>query len=162
MAQAIHERWRQEVIAKGEQAPPWQELDDSRKESSRDQARHIPAHLRKIGCGIAPLTDWEAKDFTFTDAEIRVLAIAEHDRWNRERSSNGWTLAEKKNVERKETPYLLPWERLQELYPDIAELDAVFVRAMPEILAAAGLQIVRTRTEPEAPATPGSAVGSIE
>ncbi len=67
MAQAIHERWRQEAIAKGETAPTWQELDESRKESSRDQARHIPIHLRKVDCAIAPLRDWEAKDFTFTD-----------------------------------------------------------------------------------------------
>ena len=35
IAQAIHDRWRQEAIAKGETAPTWQELDESRKESSR-------------------------------------------------------------------------------------------------------------------------------
>jgi SH3-like domain-containing protein len=144
IAQAIHERWRQEAIANGETAPTWQDLDESRKNSSRDQARHIPIHLRKVGCAIAPLRDWEAKDFTFTEAEIELLAVAEHDRWNRERSADGWTLAEEKNVERKETPYLLPWQQLKKLYPDIAELDAVFIRAMPEILASAGLQIVRT------------------
>jgi SH3-like domain-containing protein len=144
IAQAIHERWRQEAIANGETAPTWQDLDESRKNSSRDQARHIPIHLRKVGCAIAPLRDWEAKDFTFTEAEIELLAVAEHDRWNRERSADGWTLADEKNVERKETPYLLPWQQLKKLYPDIAELDAMFIRAMPEILASAGLQIVRT------------------
>jgi hypothetical protein len=57
IAQAIHERWRREAIANGETAPAWQELDDSRKESSRGQARHIPVHLRKVGCTIAPLQD---------------------------------------------------------------------------------------------------------
>jgi hypothetical protein len=144
MAQAIHERWRQGAIAKGEPAPPWPELDESLKESSRDQARHIPLHLRKVGCAIAPLRNRDAKDFTFTDPEIRLLAIAEHERWNRERSADGWTLADTKNVERKETPYLLSWERLKKLYPDIAELDAMFVKAMPEILASVGLQIIRT------------------
>jgi len=143
MAQAIHQRWRQEAIAKGETAPTWQELDESRKNSSRDQAREIPIHLRKVGCAIAPLQDWEAKDFTLTDPEIRKLAIAEHERWNRERIADGWTLADEKNVERKETPYLLSWEQLKERYPDIAELDAVFIRAMPAILASAGLQIIR-------------------
>jgi RyR domain len=144
IAQAIHELWRQEAIAKGETAPTWQDLDESRKNSSRHQARHIPIHLRKVGCAIAPLRDWEAKDFTFTDPEIELLAIAEHDRWNRERIADGWTLAEKKNVKRKESPYLLPWKQLKKLYPDIAELDAAFVRAMPAILASAGLQIIRT------------------
>jgi voltage-gated potassium channel Kch len=144
MAQAIHERWRQEAIAKGEAAPAWQELDEPRKESSRDQARQIPIHLRKIDCAIAPLRDWEAKDFTFTDSEITLLAMAEHERWNRERIADGWTLADVKNVERKETPYLLPWEELTKLYPDAAELDPVSIRAMPAILASAGLQIIRT------------------
>jgi RyR domain len=143
IAQAIHERWRQEAIAKGETAPTWQDLDESRKNSSRDQARRIPILLRKVGCAVAPLRDWEAKDFTFTDPEIELLAIAEHDRWNRERITDGWKLADEKNIERKETPYLLPWQQLKKLYPDIAELDAVFIRAMPAILASAGLQIVR-------------------
>jgi hypothetical protein len=147
IAQAIHERWRQEAIANGETAPTWQELDESRKHSSRDQARHIPMHLRKVGCGIAPLKDWEAPEFTFADPEITLLAIAEHERWNRERIADGWTLAAAKNVERKQTPYLLPWERLHERYPDIAELDAVFIRALPAILASAGLQIIRGPAE---------------
>ncbi len=108
MAQAIHEHWRQEALDRGDEAPTWQDLDPSRKESNRDQARHIPIYLRKVGCAVAPLRDWEAKDFTFTDSEIKLLAIAEHERWNRERIADGWTLADKKNVERKETPYLLP------------------------------------------------------
>jgi ribonuclease HI len=143
IAQAIHERWRQEAIAKGENGTSWQDLDESRKDSNRDQARHIPIHLREVDCAIAPLRDWEAKDFTFTDSEITLLAIAEHERWNHERIANGWKLADEKNVQRKETPYLLPWERLRELYPDIAELDPVTVRAIPAILASAGLQIIR-------------------
>lgn len=143
IARAIHERWRQEALGKGESAPTWQDLDESRKNSSRDQARHIPIHLRKVGFVIAPLGDREAKDFTFTDAQIELLATAEHDRWNHERLADGWTLAEKKNVERKETPYLLPWQQLKERYPDIAELDAVFIRATPAILASAGLQIIQ-------------------
>jgi TrkA-N domain len=147
IAQAIHERWRQEAIAKGETAPAWQDLDESRKESSRDQARQIPIHLRKVDCAIAPLRDWEAKDFTFTDSEITLLAIAEHERWNRERIADGWTLADKKNVERKETPYLLPWEQLKKLYPETAELDPMSIRAMPAILASAGLQIIRIPAE---------------
>jgi hypothetical protein len=125
-------------------------------------ARHTPIHLRKVGCAIAPLRDWEAKDFTFTDPEIRLLAIAEHERWNRERSADGWTLADTKNVERKETPYLLPWERLKEQYPDIAELDAVFIRAMPAILASAGMQIIRTPAEPDPPTASGGVVIDAE
>ncbi len=143
VAQAIHERWRQEATANGEAAPSWHELDESRKESSRDQARHIPAHLGTIGCAVAPLRDGQATDFSFSATEVEKLAVAEHDRWNRERAADGWTLAAHKNVALKQTPYLLPWDELNERYPEIAELDVMFVRAMPEILALAGLRIVR-------------------
>ena len=42
IAQAIHECWRREAIANGDTVPTWQQLDESHKESSRDQARRIP------------------------------------------------------------------------------------------------------------------------
>ncbi len=143
VARAIHERWRREAIANGDAAPEWQDLDESRKASSRHQARHIPAHLRTIGCAVEPLTHGQSTDFSFTESEVKTLAAAEHDRWNRERAADGWTLAAEKNVALKQTPYLLPWEQLNERYPNIAAMDAVFVRALPAILAAAGLKIVR-------------------
>jgi hypothetical protein len=57
IAQAIHERWRREAIANDDTAPTWQQPGESRKESSRDQARRIPTHLHKVGCAIAPLQD---------------------------------------------------------------------------------------------------------
>ena len=44
IAQAIHERWRSEQIGAGKPAPSWEELDESRKESSRDNARDIPSN----------------------------------------------------------------------------------------------------------------------
>ena len=94
IARAIHERWRQEAIAKGETAPTWQDLDEC-KNSSRDPAGHIPMHLREIGCVVAPLRGRETTNFTFTDSEVELLAIAEHARWNHERIADGWALAEK-------------------------------------------------------------------
>jgi hypothetical protein len=117
LAQAIHERWRQEAIVNGETAPTWHDLDESRKNSSRDQARHFPVHLRKVGCAIPPLRELEASNFTFTDPEIELLAAAEHEHWKPERVANGWTLANEKNLERKETPYLLPWKQLKSVIP---------------------------------------------
>jgi hypothetical protein len=54
-----------------------------------------------------------------------MLAAAEYECWNRERIADGWALANERNAERKETPYLLPWKQLKKRYPDIAELDAV-------------------------------------
>lgn len=142
VAQAIHERWRNEQISSGQPAPTWKELDESRKESSRAQARDILVKLRMVGCGITPLRDAEARDFTFTAAEVDTLAEAEHARWMRDRIADGWTAGDK-DVTRKTTPYLRPFE---ELPAHVAELDRVFVREIPVLLAAAGLQVIRTPT----------------
>jgi hypothetical protein len=159
IAHALHEHWRVGQLAAEKPAPSWAELDESRKESSRAQARAIAAKLRSIGCEIAPLCDWDASDFTFASDEIEALGTDEHERWNRERIADGWTLVEMPKADdpkqakhmleeakrRKETPYLLAWGKLLDLYPDVAELDRDFVREYPAILASVGLQIIRVR-----------------
>jgi RyR domain len=145
IAQAIHERWRSEQIGAGKAAPSWGELDESRKQSSRDQARDIPVKLRMVGCDIAPLRERAAKDFTFTDEEVETLAEAEHVRWMRDRIADGWTAGDK-DVTRKTTPYLVAFK---ELAADIAEFDRIFVREIPRLLASVGLQVVRTATTPK-------------
>lgn len=142
IAQAVHERWRSEQIGAGKPAPSWEELDESRKESSRDQARDIPVKLHMVDCDIAPLRERDAKDFTFTDEEVETLAGAEHARWMSERIADGWTAGDK-DVARKRTPYLVPFE---ELPADMAEFDRIFVRAIPALLATVGLQVIRTPT----------------
>jgi hypothetical protein len=144
IAQAIHERWRSEQVDAGEPAPSWRELDESRKESSRDQARDIPVKLRMVGCDIAPLRARDAIAFTFADQEVERLAAAEHVRWMRERIADGWTPGPK-DVARKTTPYLVAFE---ELPANIAEFDRIFVREIPRLLVSVGLQIVRIPTTP--------------
>jgi hypothetical protein len=146
IARAIHDRWRSEQLSAGRSAPLWEELDESRKESSRDHARDIPAKLHLVGCDIAPLREREAKDFAFTDEEVETLAAAEHLRWMRERVADGWTAGDK-DVARKTTPYLVPFEQLP---ADIAEYDRIFVREIPSLLILAGLKVARP------PATPRS------
>lgn len=155
MARAIHERWRTEQIRDRKPATGWEDLDESRKESSRAQARDIPVKLRLVDCALTPLRRWDARDFHFTDEEVTTLSIEEHERWNDERRADGWTLVRLPKVDdpeeekrlrddakrRKQTEYLVSWE---DLPPDIAEYDSMFVRAIPDILASAGLQIVRT------------------
>ncbi len=167
LAEEIHERWRTQQLKKDKPAPLWKELDESRKESSRAQARHIAVKLRTIHCAMAPLRDWDAKDFTFTQEEVEKLARDEHDRWWSERSADGWKLIPMPDTDdedaanrlaeeaklRRESPYLIPWADLLELYPDIAEFDRVFVREIPDLLASVGLQAIRTETTPTLPAT---------
>jgi hypothetical protein len=142
IARAIHARWIDEQIGAGKSAPSWEELDESRKESSRDQARDIPIKLGTLGCDIAPLRDRDARHFTFTDEEVERLAGAEHVRWMHERIADGWTAGDK-DVTHKTTPYLVPFE---ELPAEIAEFDRMYVREIPRLLASVGLQVVRTPT----------------
>lgn len=148
VAHEIHRRYCQMQPADA-QPPPWQELDDARKRSSRAQARHIGVKLRSIGCEITPLRDWQAKDFTFTDEELGTLSIMEHDRWQREKEADGWTLGPRDD-RLKTDPSLVPWH---ELPTEIADWDTRFVKAIPEMLAAVGLQIVDVHnTAPRYPA----------
>lgn len=142
IAQAIHERWRSEQISAGKPAPSWEKLDESRKESSRANARDIAVKLRLIGCVIAPLQEHAASDFTFTSEEVEILAAAEHRRWMRERIAAGWS-AGNKDYARKTTPYLVSFEKLP---ADIAEYDRIFVREIPRLLGLANLQVVRMPT----------------
>lgn len=143
LATAIHGRWRAEQLAAGKPAPSWSELDEPRKESSRAQARDIAVKLRSIGCEISPLRDWAASEFRFSPTEVETLAVAEHDRWMRERLGSGWTLGDI-DTDRKKSPYLVPFS---ELPPDIAEFDRIFVREIPALLASVGLQVVRAQTK---------------
>lgn len=138
VAQEIHRRYCLMQPKDAATPPPWSELSDPLKESSRAQARHIGVKLRSIGCVIAPLRNWQAKDFRFTDDEIDKLGTMEHDRWMREKLAAGWTLGEEDRVLKKD-PHLVPME---ELPPEVAEVDRIFVRAIPEMLAAVGLEIV--------------------
>ena len=166
LAEAIHERWRAVQIKENKPAPLWEDLDESRKESSRDQARDIAAKLRSIKCAISPLRDWDAQDFGFEEWEVEKLGIDEHNRWWEERRRQHWVLIPmpvgkddedtKRLLEeaklRRESPYMIPWKDLLRLYPDIAEYDRIFVREIPQLLAGVGLQVIRT--DPATTASP--------
>ncbi|UMB67702.1 NAD-binding protein [Mycobacterium paraterrae] len=129
IAHEIHRRYRLMQPDGGRDVPEWSDLDEALKKSNRAQARHIGVKLRSIGCEIAPLRDWQARDFTFTAAELEKLSIMEHDRWAQEKMDAGV----------KTDPHFVPWH---ELPKEIAEWDTNFVRAIPAMLAAVGLQIV--------------------
>jgi hypothetical protein len=121
-----------------------------------------------IDCSIAPLRDWDAKDFEFTEQEVEKRAIDEHQRWWDERRHQRWVpipipvgkddkevkrLVEEAKL-RKESPYMIPWQDLLDLDADIAEYDGVLVREIPQLLAGVGLQVIRTDTATTASPAP--------
>jgi hypothetical protein len=150
IAVAIHRQWSAGQLAVGKEAPSWSELDESRKESNRAQARDMPVKLRSIGCTIAPLHDIGAPAFEFTDKEFEMLAIAEHKRWVTERLESGWRLGPK-DIARKTTPYLIPFDELPD---DVADLDRDAVRHIPDALAMVDLKAIRSATSSDRVAQP--------
>jgi hypothetical protein len=147
LAEAIHDDYLLQQKKIGETPEtnpsmvPWEDLPDALKESNRSQADHIGAKLRAIRCAIEVSTDWREVPITFSDAEIELMAMMEHDRWVRERRRGGWRSGPK-DIKDHKTPYLVPWEGLSE---DLRERDRAFVRGLPGFLAGAGFRIFRAR-----------------
>jgi hypothetical protein len=143
IAKAIHAKYRQD---QQENKPPddpamapWETLSEPFKESNRQQADQIIEKLRRIECDIRlPESDQPAL-FAFTPAEEEILAEMEHDRWVAERLLEGWRLGPR-NPEKKISPYLVAWDRLEE---PIKDYDRHAVRGIPDILAQVGLEVYR-------------------
>jgi hypothetical protein len=159
LARAIHEEYVRQQEAQGETSEtnpfviPWEALPEEKKESNRRQVDHIGANLKQAGCGIAPLSDWDAASFQFTPDEVERLARFEHERWCNELRDQGWFRAEgPKNPEAKTHPSLVPWEELPE---PAKEKNHNAVRKLPPLLARVGLQIYRTRRERTHPSGDG-------
>lgn len=144
LAQRIHDLYVAEQLAAGTDPDtpslaPWDDLSDALRESNRDQSAHIGTKLAAIGCGIAPLADWGADRFAFSEPELEMLAQLEHERWVAQRRRDGWRSGER-DVDRKRTPHLVPWDELDE---EMREWDRRAVRHIPDLLADAGYRIVR-------------------
>lgn len=141
IAKAIHEHYRKiQQASQGEAGRQWQDLDETFRESNRDQARQITVKLRSIGCETAPLRDWGATSFTFTRDEVELLAEMEHERWAAHKEADGWTWGEQRDDDNRLNPWLRPYAELPESQKQV---DRDFVLAIPALLASAGLQIIR-------------------
>jgi hypothetical protein len=133
---------------------PWSELPEALRESNRAQAAHAGAKLAAVGCGIGPLVDWDAAQHPFSDPEIEVMARLEHERWVSEHRTAGWRPGPR-DLASRTTPYLVPWDELSD---EVRDYDRMFVRRLPQLLAAHGLQVIR-RTVPPPAATSGTTPG---
>lgn len=147
LARALHEHYLDDVRRAHAVKPgadvPWEELDEQLRESNRAAASDIGHKLRALGLTIGPLADWDAPAFRFPDDELEELARAEHERWTRERLALGWRMAPgDPDPAARTSPWLVPWDRLPE---DVRDRDRNAVRAIPAVLAMAGLEIVPTQ-----------------
>ncbi len=144
IAQAIHENYRRARFnyLNGEDPAlaEWDRLPPDLRESNLHQADDIVRKLGLIGRSIEKVTGRKVKQPKFTADEIELMAEAEHGRWNVERLLAGWKRGEKRDNEKKTSPYLVGWAELPE---DIKEWDREPVRHIPELLAGVDLEIRR-------------------
>ncbi|MBN1567642.1 MAG: hypothetical protein JXA73_07330 [Acidobacteria bacterium] len=147
LARAIHEsfvgaRTREGRAADDPSMRPWKALDETLKNSNRQQADHIAVKLRAMGCRSVPFGTVESGPVVLTEKEVELLARMEHARWNAERFLSGWTPGPK-DIAKKMSPYLVPWEQLPD---NIREYDREAVRQIPHLLSLVGYRIERVTT----------------
>ncbi|HUU61157.1 MAG TPA: RyR domain-containing protein, partial [Acidimicrobiia bacterium] len=147
LGRAIHEDYVAHQRSQGQTTDTnptmvaWEQLPEHVKESNRDQAADMGAKLAAVGCGLTPLTDWEAPLLVFTPEEVERLARMEHERWVAHLLSSGWSLAPgPKDPERRTHPDLIPYDQLGE---EKRELDRNAARGIPAFLARAGFHAYR-------------------
>jgi hypothetical protein len=124
---------------------PWDELPESLRDSNRRFADGVGATLRALGCAVvpAPLIDPRGPLLRFGPDEVERLAREEHDRWARDLRRDGWQPTDgPKDPDRKLHPLLVSWEELSE---EEREKDRDPVRALPRMLAEAGLEVRRVQ-----------------
>jgi ppGpp synthetase/RelA/SpoT-type nucleotidyltranferase len=138
----IHERSKRERGPRPDIDPSladWDQLRTDFRNDNLQQADHIAATLRRIGCVVVP--DGAAGEpATFTPAEIEAMAEIEHGRWTAYRLLAGWTQGEARDPAQRRSPYLVRW---QDLAHEIQEIDRQAVRRIPDVLASIGLCVRR-------------------
>ena len=118
------------------------DLTPQLKMSNIRQARSIPRKLSLIGCELAPLDDEREAVLEFDDDELVDLAVLEHDDWCEERKGSGWIYGPKKDTEELITPYLVPYEDLEE---KMQKYDIASVEKIPDYVNSINLKVVQTR-----------------
>ncbi len=150
-ARRAHEDYAQSAKPKDPSLFPWDKLDENLKVSNYQQVAYWEYTLRDYGLGIRPLTDDDRQHEPLSMASVlprrqgvedpvMELAELEHGRWNVERLAYGWTYAPEKDVTRKLSPYLVPWDALTE---EIQGYDVAAITGLPAKLREAGLEIYR-------------------
>jgi len=152
LARALHEDYVARRLSEGRPSDdasmrPWEELDESLKNSSRASADHIPVKLRAIGCCIANEGAAGDRVASFEPAEVELLAKMEHARWCAERLLSGWLPGRQRVPAEKKTPYLVDWDELSD---EVKQYDRDVVEGIPRFLGAVNLEVRRAESSDRA------------
>ncbi|MBW2646569.1 MAG: hypothetical protein JRE23_10390 [Deltaproteobacteria bacterium] len=118
---------------------PWDKLIEPFQYSSIQQKLYAEAILRYEGYALREKDPEKIKPIEFSDEKrIRRMAEMEHGRWNLERIQTGWKRGPEKDIDKKISPYLMPWDELPE---EVKEWDVNYVKRWPEDFKEAGLEV---------------------
>jgi len=127
LAIAIHDLYNQRQLERNPDQPlaypDFSDLPDTLKYSNLRQARGIAKKLELV------ITE-------IPDDIVETLAVFEHDEWMEERLGYSWIFGEIKDTEKKISPYLVPYDELNE---EVKNLDRDTIRNMPALLGKIGL-----------------------
>ena len=143
-AERSHEEHVRSVVSQEPALLPWKDLSEDLKLSNFHQVAYAENILNTAGLGVRPTGD---PDKPLVDLQemlgeegLSRLAEMEHGRWNVERLLSGWRYAEAKDVGKKLSPYLVPWNKLP-LGHSAVRPDAI--RGLPARFREAGLEVYR-------------------
>ena len=128
---------------------PWEKLDPALQESNYQQVVFWKKILATLGLKVRVLSEAEKKnkdtlpppldmEKTLGSRTLEKLARLEHGRWNVERLAYGWRYAKQKDVPKRQSPFLVPWEQVP---VDIQKYDINAIIDLPTKLREAGLEI---------------------
>jgi hypothetical protein len=113
---AYRRRHRRRKAAGDAALASWDRLPASLRRSNLDQADDVPNKLAVVGMRLAGPHEAHSS-LELADDQVELLAEMEHGRYNLERLRGGWELGERR-VSRLATPYLRPWEDLDDRTKD--------------------------------------------
>jgi len=141
-ARKTHEEYVMSAIPREPSLLPWEYLPEDLRISNFHQIAYAANILKTEGLGFRPIIDPKKPLLRMGQVigkeGIRRLAEMEHGRWNIERLLLGWHHSEDKDVARKKSPYLAPWD---ELPRNIREYDLKTIRSLPIKFHEMGLEI---------------------
>jgi hypothetical protein len=142
LAIAIHDLYNQKLLERNPsqplQYPGFSDLPDSLKYSNLRQARGIVDKINFMGWEIRPKDDSGNRFIEIPENVVEKLAMLEHQEWVRERKDAGWIYAPVKDVDKKISPYLVPYDQLDE---KTRNQDRDAIRNIPILLRMIGLAI---------------------
>ena len=145
IAHAVFESYCENLRATGEQ-PDYETFGQQPadlQQSCYGQAADLCEKVSRLGYRLvrADQAGEAASQIALDETQIEAMARWEHERWLNERRSMGWMFGQERDAEKKTSPYLVPYDELDE---DVKEArNRAPMRDALKVLAGAGLAIVK-------------------